>query len=265
MGCDWVLDHLSEYIDDELTPQEAQEVQAHLAGCLSCAQAYQELLVVVEELQEFPQPALPEGFHQALMAELQKTAQRMPATAPRGRYTAKRYQSLAAGILLLVAVGFGGLSAYSLRGYPSTTGAAYQKAVLNESSPEATGTPLMAAEGSAEEQAEAGDVPQIVSDGGSVVSETEGDSYLEERTITTTGGTGGETTAKEGSEETPTSDATVTTESEAPMADAAPAESENQLTPTLKIHAKSLVYLALAAFCALCSLVLWMRQRKKQV
>ena len=42
MGCDWVLDHLSEYIDDELTPQEAQEVQAHLAGCLSCAQAYQE-------------------------------------------------------------------------------------------------------------------------------------------------------------------------------------------------------------------------------
>ena len=36
-------DRLSELLDDELSPAERAEVEAHLAGCESCAQVLEEL------------------------------------------------------------------------------------------------------------------------------------------------------------------------------------------------------------------------------
>jgi len=47
MTTDAFTDRLSEYVDDELSPEERASVEAHLAGCVACRMAVEELRAVV--------------------------------------------------------------------------------------------------------------------------------------------------------------------------------------------------------------------------
>jgi predicted anti-sigma-YlaC factor YlaD len=51
---DTFTDRLSDYLDGELTPGEAAEVEAHLRGCSNCRTVVAELRAVVEQAQALP-------------------------------------------------------------------------------------------------------------------------------------------------------------------------------------------------------------------
>ncbi|MDR7556238.1 MAG: zf-HC2 domain-containing protein [Armatimonadota bacterium] len=61
---------LGAYLDEELRPEEAAEVRAHLAACAACAADLEELRATRALLRQLPPPPVPEGFLDELRARL---------------------------------------------------------------------------------------------------------------------------------------------------------------------------------------------------
>lgn len=82
--CFEVLAHLSDYIDDELSPARRAQVDAHLADCDWCAKFGGAVAETVEEIRSTlrePSPA-PEGVRERLQAALIQRLDDVEADSP---------------------------------------------------------------------------------------------------------------------------------------------------------------------------------------
>ena len=72
ISCNEVLAELSDYLDDDLTPEFRAALEAHLSHCQTCQVIYDSMhksLRLVTESRSFE---LPEGITQGIMAKIRK-------------------------------------------------------------------------------------------------------------------------------------------------------------------------------------------------
>ena len=105
MHTEWI-DRLSDYIDDELTPGERQDVDAHLAECQPCAAALADLRANVERARTLTPVTPARDLWEGIEARIVTAA--TPAAAPR-RFAFTMPQLLAASVLLALLSGWGAL------------------------------------------------------------------------------------------------------------------------------------------------------------
>jgi tetratricopeptide (TPR) repeat protein len=103
-------DRLSEYIDDELTPAEREQLDAHLSSCRECAETLEELRAVVTRAANLParppasdlwpgiEPRLSSAQSDAVLPFHARATRRFSFTLP---------QLVAAGLALMVMSGGG--------------------------------------------------------------------------------------------------------------------------------------------------------------
>jgi hypothetical protein len=119
MNDDWT-DRLSEYLDDELTPDERRAIERHLAGCEACAATLEELGRVVERARSLPARApaadLWTGIAERIDAPL-AAGGRVPAFRPRAPHRVSFTLPQLAAASVLLAVVSGGV-AWRLAGRP---------------------------------------------------------------------------------------------------------------------------------------------------
>lgn len=72
MNCDQAQELLSEYIDGQLAPGQAEGLQAHVSSCERCARELAELGAVVAELRKLPLDPAPEGLCGSVMADVRR-------------------------------------------------------------------------------------------------------------------------------------------------------------------------------------------------
>ena len=72
ISCLEVIQELSNYIDDDVTPQLRAEILAHLCGCSRCAAVYNGLRNTITLTGDGRAFDLPAGFSQRLRAKLAK-------------------------------------------------------------------------------------------------------------------------------------------------------------------------------------------------
>lgn len=107
-------DRLSDYIDRELTEQDRSKLDAHLAGCASCAVALDELRAVQARASQLPSRPPRHDLWPGIAERIASTAALQldtpnGAAASRRRYAFSLPQLAAAGIALAVASGGGAL------------------------------------------------------------------------------------------------------------------------------------------------------------
>ncbi|HRW50957.1 MAG: zf-HC2 domain-containing protein [Caldilinea sp.] len=68
--CEHLLDELSDYIDGEAAAAVCAEIERHLAGCADCRAVVDTLRKTVYLYQGLPQPELPAGARERLLAAL---------------------------------------------------------------------------------------------------------------------------------------------------------------------------------------------------
>lgn len=109
MADEWI-DRLSEYLDDELTPDERAALDAHLVACGACTATLAELRAVIERARQLPArpPAgdLWPGIEPRLTPAPGSTALPFQARGRR-RFTFTLPQLVAAGLALMVMSGGG--------------------------------------------------------------------------------------------------------------------------------------------------------------
>lgn len=109
MDCRTTRERLSVYLDGELAELESGEVKDHLASCADCADEWEHLKRVDQELRQHmktPEPAVPAAVWPAIEARLGEQDR------PTQQWTLRRFQrplALAASVALLVGVGTAGL------------------------------------------------------------------------------------------------------------------------------------------------------------
>ena len=69
MNCDTALEMMSAMLDGELTQEESEHLQAHLAACESCRAVYAEL-AAIDSAVAADQAEPPEALHDAVMAAI---------------------------------------------------------------------------------------------------------------------------------------------------------------------------------------------------
>lgn len=69
MNCDTALEMMSAMLDGELTQEESEQLQAHLAACESCRAVYAEL-AAIDSAVAADQAEPPEALHDAVMAAI---------------------------------------------------------------------------------------------------------------------------------------------------------------------------------------------------
>lgn len=74
MRCESYRNKFLDYLEGELTQQERQEVEAHLAHCLSCQEEVRGLQETLGLIANFPVPEPPEAFWQGYLRELREKA-----------------------------------------------------------------------------------------------------------------------------------------------------------------------------------------------
>ena len=72
ISCLEVIRELSNYIDDDVTPQLREEILAHLSGCSRCTAVYDGLRNTITLTGDERAFDLPVGFSQRLRAKLAK-------------------------------------------------------------------------------------------------------------------------------------------------------------------------------------------------
>ena len=108
MAHNWT-DRLSEYLDDELTPRERAELEAHLSTCRECTETLEELRAVVAHAANLPvrPPAtdLWPGIEPRLSGRSETVVPFQPRASRRFSFTLP--QIVAAGLALMVMSGGG--------------------------------------------------------------------------------------------------------------------------------------------------------------
>lgn len=100
MDCTAAQIALSAWLDGELSPQEAQELQEHLAGCPRCRALREEFTALSDLLREAPAPAVPPALKEQVMANLP------PQEGPKGKLISvqwKRWGAMAAVAAIVIA------------------------------------------------------------------------------------------------------------------------------------------------------------------
>lgn len=93
------LEALSAWLDGELMDAQRREVEAHLAGCVSCARHLEELRAVDTLARGLPSVAVPDGYLEALPGRVRA---RIRADRPAAAARAPWVWPLAAGLALAV-------------------------------------------------------------------------------------------------------------------------------------------------------------------
>lgn len=111
MSDQWT-DRLSEYLDDELAPEERAEIERHLAGCADCSGALEELHAVVRRAAVLPEAHPAADLWPGIAARIgaKSTAAAVVVPIRRARrltFTFTIPQLAAAGVALLLAGGGG--------------------------------------------------------------------------------------------------------------------------------------------------------------
>jgi anti-sigma factor RsiW len=95
---------LSAYVDGELTPHEAGEVEAHVAQCESCREELDRLQSLKSLLGRLPERPVPETLWTSIRAQLDQPQQSWGATVEQWLRGVVRRPALAAAALVLVAI-----------------------------------------------------------------------------------------------------------------------------------------------------------------
>ncbi|MFA5528620.1 MAG: zf-HC2 domain-containing protein [Peptostreptococcales bacterium] len=66
MNCNDVINNISLYIDEQLEPDQSEEIRMHLNSCSACFHVYEQLLINKETLNQVPSLPLPAGFQESL-------------------------------------------------------------------------------------------------------------------------------------------------------------------------------------------------------
>jgi len=102
--CEYCLEHLSAYIDGEMSESEMKDIEEHLKECDSCAHEFDILKTIVSTCSELVEE-LPDGFSSSLHTRLEKAREDM--TADRNRKgKIKLFSQIAAGFVIVVTLGF---------------------------------------------------------------------------------------------------------------------------------------------------------------
>ncbi len=72
MNCELSEEVLSAYADGELKRLERRSAEMHLSGCTRCSIRVRTIREIKSSLMRLPQPAMPSGFREALLAEARK-------------------------------------------------------------------------------------------------------------------------------------------------------------------------------------------------
>jgi len=85
MSHDVVQDLLSSYLDGDLSPQQRDEVEEHLASCAECREELEMLRLTLDALHDLPDLPAPAGFTDAVLSRIGEeavTVDETPATEP---------------------------------------------------------------------------------------------------------------------------------------------------------------------------------------
>jgi anti-sigma factor RsiW len=102
---DHILELLDDYVDDELSPADAERVKAHLAGCAECAGAEQRLRKLLSAAAALPESIEPpaEVWSNIQSLTAKQLAQRPQRNATVGNLWSLRYPLAAAAVVLIIA------------------------------------------------------------------------------------------------------------------------------------------------------------------
>ena len=78
-NCREVLEHLSEYLDEELAPEACEEIARHLEGCQSCEDASAGLLRSIEACRKYDSGERPGQLPDHVKDELKQAYLRVQA------------------------------------------------------------------------------------------------------------------------------------------------------------------------------------------
>lgn len=96
--CNEMQELLSSYVDDELSQEELERVNEHLADCESCAKELALLREVTSKVKDLPEPDFPPELHRKLM---EKTREQSGRRTRQARIPFRSYAAMAAGVLLM--------------------------------------------------------------------------------------------------------------------------------------------------------------------
>lgn len=78
MTCKFDTSRIQDYLEDQLSPEERQEVEQHLAVCPQCHREWVEMNNLMQLLRGLPDEELPEGFKEELHEKLVQVVQDKP-------------------------------------------------------------------------------------------------------------------------------------------------------------------------------------------
>lgn len=115
MTCKFDTSKIQDYLENLLSPEERQEVEAHLATCPECHREWVEMSNLMQLLSELPTEELPEGFKDELHQKLMDAVQDKPMDNKTARmilHFKKHFKaySAAAAVLVIGMVAVGSLN-----------------------------------------------------------------------------------------------------------------------------------------------------------
>lgn len=101
MTCEQCKDKLTEFIEGDLSSDEKQQLQAHLADCPECARALQEMRGLLAVLHGLPEVEPPAGLRESLRNIATDAVTSAPSWWQRSRYVVATVSAAAAAVLLM--------------------------------------------------------------------------------------------------------------------------------------------------------------------
>lgn len=110
MSCEKIKDRIWFYLEQEITAEEAAEIEKHLEVCDDCRREMELQQEIMESLHQLPEEELPEGYHGELMEKLRSEAQPKIISFPKKTVQKKKrllqqWGTIAAAVLVLVVAG----------------------------------------------------------------------------------------------------------------------------------------------------------------
>ncbi|MDD3394298.1 MAG: zf-HC2 domain-containing protein [Anaerotignum sp.] len=115
MSCEKCRELLWDYLENELTKEDADFVAAHFMQCESCQKEADQVKKIMDSLKNLPEEELPEGYHEEFMEKLAQEEKVSPLfVQKKPRYKWKQFSLVAAAVLLVAVIG-GGQGILNLR------------------------------------------------------------------------------------------------------------------------------------------------------
>ena len=129
MSCRNVVSRLNAYLDGELSGRDRERVEQHLGECGRCREALARLRAVAHALARLPEPPVPQGFAERVVARARLRARLQPVVVELWR-SFPLARRIAAAAALVLGIGLGALMARDVtRASPMTSSAADPNAV----------------------------------------------------------------------------------------------------------------------------------------